>query len=55
MERARLIWEEEKLPQLKPKIPWHGYELGYWPEDFKRAAEAMIAGHDPVEAKKDER
>ena len=36
MERARVIWEEERLPQLKAKVPWHGYELGHWPEELKK-------------------
>jgi 4-hydroxy-3-polyprenylbenzoate decarboxylase len=53
MERARQIWEEEKLPILKPKTPWHGYELGQWPDEFRKAAEAMIAGRDPEEVQKD--
>ena len=55
MERARLIWEEEKLPQLKPKVPWHGYELGHWPDEFKKAAAAMVSGREPEEVKKDEK
>lgn len=25
MERAREIWEEERLPKLNPKVPWYGY------------------------------
>jgi 4-hydroxy-3-polyprenylbenzoate decarboxylase len=53
MERAREIWEEEKLPILKPKTPWHGYELGQWPDEFRKAAEAMIGGRDPEEVQKD--
>lgn len=55
MERARLIWEEERLPQLKPKVPWHGYELGHWPEEFKKAAEAMVSGREPEDSKKNEK
>ena len=51
MERARLIWEQEGLPQLKPKFPWHGYELGYWPEELAQAAEAVVAGREPEESK----
>ncbi|MDP2647489.1 MAG: UbiD family decarboxylase [Desulfobacterales bacterium] len=38
MERARQIWEELDLPPLTPKTPWHGYELGYWPEKYSEAA-----------------
>ncbi|MBI2229288.1 MAG: UbiD family decarboxylase, partial [Deltaproteobacteria bacterium] len=44
MERARAIWEELELPPLKPKIPWHGYELGHWPDELRQAAAAVVAG-----------
>ena len=44
MERAREIWEAEGLPKLKPIAPWHGYELGYWPEKFREAAEMNLKG-----------
>jgi hypothetical protein len=41
MERAKVIWEELGLPELKPESPWFGYSLGEWPlemeEDAKRA------------------
>jgi 4-hydroxy-3-polyprenylbenzoate decarboxylase len=55
MERAREIWEEERLPQLKAKVPWHGYELGHWPEELKKAAAAVASGREPEEIKKDEK
>jgi UbiD family decarboxylase len=38
MERAKAIWERLGLPPLKPEAPWHGYDLGYWPEDLERQA-----------------
>jgi UbiD family decarboxylase len=38
MERAKAIWERLGLPPLKPQAPWHGYDLGYWPEDLERQA-----------------
>ena len=38
MENARGIWEELGLPPLKPEIPWHGYSLGEWSDEFDRAA-----------------
>ena len=39
MERARQIWEEKLgLPQLKPETPWHGYSLGFWPEQLEQEA-----------------
>ncbi|HEX9433672.1 MAG TPA: UbiD family decarboxylase [Burkholderiales bacterium] len=44
MERARVIWEELGLPQLKPETPWFGYSLGDWPEELERAAEAAVRG-----------
>jgi 4-hydroxy-3-polyprenylbenzoate decarboxylase len=44
MERARVIWEELGLPQLKPETPWFGYSLGDWPEELERAAEAAVKG-----------
>src|SRR5205814_1114459 len=44
MERARLIWEELGLPQLKPEAPWYGYSLGDWPEELERAAQAAVKG-----------
>lgn len=39
MERAKEIWEEIGLPKLKPEMPWYGYPLGGWPEEFERAAQ----------------
>ncbi len=53
MERARRIWEQEGLPPLRPKSPWHGYELGYWPEELAKAAAAVAAGQEPEEPKKE--
>jgi UbiD family decarboxylase len=39
MENAKLIWEELGLPPLKPEMPWYGYSLGQWPEEFAVEAE----------------
>ncbi|MDP2645695.1 MAG: UbiD family decarboxylase [Desulfobacterales bacterium] len=44
MERARELWEAEGLPKLKPKSPWFGYTLGYWPEEYQEAAEYNLRG-----------
>lgn len=44
MERAREIWEKEGLPPLKPRKPWHGYTLGYWPEKYAEVAKATLEG-----------
>ena len=39
MENARKIWERLGLPELKPETPWHGYDLGVWPDNLARQAE----------------
>ena len=44
MERAKAIWEELKLPKLKPESPWFGYSLGEWPGELERAAELAVKG-----------
>ena len=44
MERARVIWEELGLPQLKPETPWFGYSLGDWPEELEQAAQLAVKG-----------
>ena len=45
MEHAKHVWEDElHLPELTPRAPWHGYELGYWPERWARAAQRAIDG-----------
>ncbi len=44
MERAKTIWEEEGLPALKPKAPWHGYSLGDWTKENEEEAELCLRG-----------
>jgi UbiD family decarboxylase len=44
MERARQIWEEERLPELRPKVPWFGYPLGYWTDELAEEAELAVRG-----------
>jgi len=44
MERARLIWEELGLPPLKPQMPWYGYSLGEWGEEFETMAQRAVRG-----------
>ena len=39
MEDAKAIWEELGLPALKPEMPWYGYSLGQWPEEFQVEAD----------------
>jgi UbiD family decarboxylase len=34
MERAREIWEELDLPKLQPRMPWYGYSLGMWSDEW---------------------
>lgn len=44
MERAKKIWEEEGLPKLNPKQPWHGYSLGYWTNENEEDAQLALKG-----------
>ena len=44
MERARQIWEEEGLPQLSVKAPWHGYSLGHWTKENEEEAGLALKG-----------
>jgi 4-hydroxy-3-polyprenylbenzoate decarboxylase len=44
MENAKAIWEELGLPPLKPEMPWYGYSLGQWPEEFQLEAERAARG-----------
>jgi 4-hydroxy-3-polyprenylbenzoate decarboxylase len=42
MEKAKVIWEEIGLPALKPELPWHGYSLGQWPDEFQAEADRAV-------------
>ncbi|MCZ6621005.1 MAG: UbiD family decarboxylase [Deltaproteobacteria bacterium] len=44
MVRAREIWEELGLPKLEPQEPWHGYFMGYWPEELDQEAALAASG-----------
>jgi 4-hydroxy-3-polyprenylbenzoate decarboxylase len=44
MERAKAIWEELGLPELKPEAPWHGYSLGEWSSELDEAARRATRG-----------
>jgi UbiD family decarboxylase len=44
MENAKAIWEELGLPPLKPEMPWYGYSLGQWPEEFQVEADRAVRG-----------
>lgn len=45
MENARKIWEELGLPELKPEVPWYGYSLGAWSEEFDEFAQQAVQGN----------
>jgi UbiD family decarboxylase len=44
MENAKAIWEELGLPPLRPEMPWYGYSLGQWPEEFQVEADRAVRG-----------
>jgi 4-hydroxy-3-polyprenylbenzoate decarboxylase len=44
MTAARRIWEELQLPHLRPRAPWHGYQLGDWSPRWEEYAEAAVRG-----------
>ncbi len=44
MENAKLLWERLGLPPLKPEMPWFGYSLGDWTEEWDRNAEQATRG-----------
>ncbi|MFC1964541.1 UbiD family decarboxylase [Chloroflexota bacterium] len=49
MERALQIWREEKLPPLKLKEPWWGYNLGAWsPEEDEQAMMSVRGEYERV-------
>jgi len=41
MENAKALWERLGLPPLRPQMPWYGYSLGDWNDEWDaRASEA---------------
>jgi 4-hydroxy-3-polyprenylbenzoate decarboxylase len=42
MEQARATWERLGLPPLTPQPPWHGYDLGHWPQELARQARMAV-------------
>jgi 4-hydroxy-3-polyprenylbenzoate decarboxylase len=45
MERALEKFQRAPgAPKLNLRAPWHGYELGYWPDLFKEIAEMYAQG-----------
>jgi 4-hydroxy-3-polyprenylbenzoate decarboxylase len=39
MENAKKIWQELGFPELKPREPWYGVNLGVWPQEYQHQAE----------------
>ena len=33
-----------KLPKLTPRKPWHGYTLGYWPDNWAKVSKRAVEG-----------
>jgi 3-polyprenyl-4-hydroxybenzoate decarboxylase len=44
MEQAKAMWEKLGLPPLKPEMPWYGYTLGDWTEEWDRNAKQATDG-----------
>ena len=45
MERALSIWKELELPPLsRLQKPWHGYTLGYWPDELQQEVDLALKG-----------
>ena len=44
MENAKTLWERLGLPPLRPEMPWYGYSLGDWDEEWDDNAAERRAG-----------
>jgi 4-hydroxy-3-polyprenylbenzoate decarboxylase len=44
MENAKAVWERLGLPPLRPEIPWFGYSLGDWDEEWDENARQAALG-----------
>ena len=44
MNHAKQLWEKLDLPPLTPEIPWYGYSLGDWTNEWDQLAERAVAG-----------
>jgi 4-hydroxy-3-polyprenylbenzoate decarboxylase len=45
MEEALAIWTKHPdLPTPRLRQPWHGYTLGYWPDELQRYADMIVQG-----------
>ena len=47
MENAKQLWERLGLPELRPEMPWYGYSLGDWTEEWDANAMAATRGEWP--------
>lgn len=52
MEKAREIWEELGLPELKAQSPWFGYSLGQWNDELEEEARLAVEGRYYVTGEK---
>lgn len=44
MERARALWERAGLPELEPRSPWFGTDLGWWGDESRTEAALAVEG-----------
>ena len=44
MENAKTLWEKLDLPALEPEMPWFGYSLGDWTEEWDDNAAQAARG-----------
>ncbi len=52
MENSKTIWEELKLPPLKPRLPWYGYSQGAWTKEDEDEAELALKGEHFITGEK---
>ncbi|MPY68925.1 MAG: UbiD family decarboxylase [Alphaproteobacteria bacterium] len=45
MEHAKDLWEKLGLPPLTPEVPWFGYSLGDWSDEWDAMAKRAAEGH----------
>jgi 4-hydroxy-3-polyprenylbenzoate decarboxylase len=44
MEHAKEVWERIGLPPLTPRVPWFGYPLGDWSDEYEEDARRAVEG-----------
>jgi 4-hydroxy-3-polyprenylbenzoate decarboxylase len=45
MENAKVLWDKLGLPPLKPEMPWFGYSLGDWTDEWEANALHATGGN----------